>query len=40
MDFKKKTGVNYDYILALEKEGDRVTIAQYPISRHSSGMFI
>lgn len=36
MDFKKKTGVNYDYILALEKEGDRVTIAQYPISRHSS----
>lgn len=36
MDFKKKTGVNYDYILALENEGDRVTVVQYPISRHSS----
>lgn len=34
MNFKKKTGVNYDYILALEKEGDRVAIVQYPISRH------
>lgn len=36
MDFKKRTGVNYDYILALEKDGDRVTVVQYPISRHSS----
>lgn len=35
MQLEKKTGVNYDYILALKKEGDRVKVVEYPINRHN-----
>lgn len=34
MELKKKTGVNYDYILALKKDGERVKVVNYPIKRH------
>ena len=30
----KQKGVNYDYILGLKKDGDRVIIEEYPINRH------
>lgn len=34
MDIKKKTGVNYDYVLALMKDGKGVKVVKYPIDRH------
>lgn len=34
MELKKRTGVNYDYILALKKDGERVKVVEYPIKRH------
>lgn len=35
MELKKRTGVNYDYILALQKDGERVKVVKYPIKRHN-----
>lgn len=35
MELMKKTGVNYDYILALKKDGERVKVVEYPIDRHN-----
>lgn len=34
IDFQKKTGVNYDYILTLQNEDNKVTVVKYPIIRH------
>lgn len=35
MELKKRTGVNYDYILALKKDEERVKVVEYPIARHN-----
>ena len=36
MDIMKKSGVNYDYILALKKDGKGVKVVKYPIDRHDN----
>ena len=35
MELKKRTGVNYDYILGLKMDGVRVKVVKYPIARHN-----
>ncbi|MDE5608501.1 MAG: hypothetical protein K2I64_06175 [Muribaculaceae bacterium] len=35
-DFKKRTGVNYDFILSLQNENGKIIVVKYPIIRHSN----
>lgn len=38
MEFEKKCGVNYEYILALKNEGERVSVVQIPINRKDNAI--